>query len=63
MIQTITLPGTEAVLKVQARDVQGYHVNIFLSGEASSGKTTACKQLAKALDRKWYFNGRDQYAA
>jgi cobaltochelatase CobS len=41
----------------QARDADGYHVNIFLSGEASSGKTTACKQLAKALDRKWYFNG------
>jgi cobaltochelatase CobS len=41
----------------QARDTDGHHVNIFLSGEASSGKTTACKQLAKALDRKWYFNG------
>ncbi len=41
----------------QARDADGYHVNIFLSGEASSGKTTACKQLAKALERKWYFNG------
>jgi hypothetical protein len=41
----------------QARDADGCHVNIFLSGEASSGKTTACKQLAKALDRKWYFNG------
>jgi hypothetical protein len=41
----------------QARDADGHHVNIFLSGEASSGKTTACKQLAKALDRKWYFNG------
>jgi hypothetical protein len=41
----------------QARDADGYHVNIFLSEEASSGKTTACKQLAKALDRKWYFNG------
>ncbi len=41
----------------QARDADGYHVNIFLSGEASSGKTTACKQLATALDRKWYFNG------
>jgi len=57
-------PDFPKLLKIgQARDVQGYHVNIFLSGEASSGKTTACKQLAKALDRKWYFNGRDQYAA
>jgi len=41
----------------QARDCAGHHVNIFLAGEASSGKTTACKQLAKALERKWYFNG------
>jgi cobaltochelatase CobS len=41
----------------QARDSAGHHLNIFLSGEASSGKTTACKQLAKALVRKWYFNG------
>ena len=41
----------------QARDADCHHVNIFLSGEASSGKTTACKQLAKALERKWYFNG------
>jgi hypothetical protein len=37
----------------QARDADGYHVNVFLSGEASSGKTTACKQLAKALECKW----------
>jgi hypothetical protein len=41
----------------QARDADGHHVNIFFSGEASSGKTTACKQLAKALERMWYFNG------
>jgi hypothetical protein len=51
-------PNFPLLLKVaQARDTDGHHVNIFLSGEASSGKTTACKQLAKALDRKWYFNG------
>ena len=31
----------------QARDADGYRVNIFLSGEASSGKTTACKQWAR----------------
>lgn len=40
-----------------ARDANGYHLNIFLAGEASSGKTTACKQLATALGRDWYFNG------
>jgi len=51
-------PNFPLLLKIaQARDSAGHHVNIFLSGEASSGKTTACKQLAKALDRKWYFNG------
>jgi hypothetical protein len=51
-------PNFPLLLKMaQARDADGYHVNISLSGEASSGKTTARKQLAKALDRKWYFNG------
>jgi hypothetical protein len=51
-------PNFPLLLKMaQARDGDGHHVNIFLSGEASSGKTTACKQLAKVLDRQWYFNG------
>jgi hypothetical protein len=51
-------PNFPLLLKMaQARDVDGHHLNIFLSGEASSGKTTACKQLAKALERTWYFNG------
>jgi hypothetical protein len=51
-------PNFPLLLKMaQARDADGYHVNIFLAGEASSGKTTACKQLAKALDRNWLFNG------
>jgi cobaltochelatase CobS len=35
----------------------GYVPNILLAGEASSGKTTACKNLAKALGLRWYFNG------
>jgi cobaltochelatase CobS len=51
-------PNFPLLLKIaQARDSVGHHLNMFLSGEASSGKTTACKQLAKALDRKWHFNG------
>jgi hypothetical protein len=51
-------PNFPLLLKMaQARDGDGHHVNIFLSGEASSGKTTACKQMANALERKWYFNG------
>lgn len=41
----------------QARGPDGYGINIFLAGEASSGKTTACKQLAKALELPWHFNG------
>lgn len=41
----------------QARDATGYHVNIFLSGEASSGKTAACRMLAKAMELPWHFNG------
>lgn len=35
----------------------GYTPGIFISGEASSGKTTGCKMLAKALDLPWHFNG------
>lgn len=35
----------------------GYVPGIFLSGEASSGKTYACKMLAKALALPWHFNG------
>jgi cobaltochelatase CobS len=35
----------------------GYVPGIFLSGEASSGKTYSCKMLAKALGLDWHFNG------
>lgn len=35
----------------------GYVPDIFLQGEASSGKTTGCKMLAEALKLKWHFNG------
>ena len=35
----------------------GYVPGIFISGEASSGKTYACKMLAKALSLPWHFNG------
>jgi cobaltochelatase CobS len=40
-----------------ARDAFGFVPGIFISGEASSGKTTGCKMLAKAMGLKWYFNG------
>ena len=35
----------------------GHAPGIFLSGEASSGKTTGARMLAEALGRKWHFNG------
>lgn len=35
----------------------GYVPGIFISGEASSGKTYACKMLARALSLPWHFNG------
>jgi cobaltochelatase CobS len=35
----------------------GFVPSIFISGEASSGKTTACKNLAKGLGLAWHFNG------
>lgn len=36
--------------------------NIFLQGEASSGKTTGARQLAEALGLKWHFNGAISFA-
>lgn len=35
----------------------GFVPGIFISGEASSGKTHGCKMLAKALGLPWHFNG------
>lgn len=40
----------------------GYVPGIMLQGEASSGKTTACAQLAKALGLKFYTNGAISFA-
>jgi cobaltochelatase CobS len=48
----------ERLLKIASlRGVDGQRLGIFLSGEASSGKTTGSKQVAEALGLKWYFNG------
>jgi cobaltochelatase CobS len=48
----------ERLLKIASlRGVDGQRLGIFLSGEASSGKTTGAKQVAEALGLKWYFNG------
>jgi len=42
---------------VSKRGANGYTHGIFLSGEASSGKTTGAKMLAEVLGLKWHFNG------
>ena len=41
----------------QARLADGYAPNIYLYGPAGTGKTTAAKQVAKALGLEYYFNG------
>jgi hypothetical protein len=41
----------------QARNVDGFPLNIWLAGPAGTGKTTAAANLAKALGRPFYFNG------
>lgn len=35
----------------------GTSVNVWLTGPAGSGKTTAARNVAKALDKAFYFNG------
>lgn len=41
----------------QARTKDGHKLNIWLKGPAGSGKTTAAKHLAKALELPFQFNG------
>lgn len=40
-----------------SRLADGYAPNVWLSGPAGSGKTTAAKTVAKALQRSWWYNG------
>jgi len=40
-----------------ARDVNGFVPNIWLAGPAGSGKTTGARNLAKALDVPFFYNG------
>lgn len=40
-----------------ARDHNGNRLNVFLSGPAGSGKTTAAENVAKALGLAFHFNG------
>lgn len=48
----------EALLKmVQARQHDGNRLNIWLKGPAGSGKTTAAKKVAEALNMPFQFNG------
>ena len=50
-------PQFEKLLRAANSRVNGFAPGIFLSGEASSGKTTGARMLAQALGVKWYFNG------
>ncbi len=48
----------ETLLKVAGtRGVDGYSLNVWLVGPAGSGKTTAAKNVSKALGLPFYFNG------
>jgi cobaltochelatase CobS len=40
-----------------ARDADGHRLNIWLTGPAGSGKTTAAKKVAQALGLPFYFTG------
>ena len=51
-------PQYEELLRmVTLRKDDGYVPGIFLAGERGSGKTTGCKNVARALGCKWYANG------
>lgn len=57
-VEGITHPQFQKLLKLAtSRGPDGYVPGIFISGEASSGKTTGCRMLAEALGLKWYMNG------
>ena len=40
-----------------AKDASGHRLNIWLTGPAGSGKTTAARNVARALDLPFYFTG------
>lgn len=42
---------------MSARQASGFRLNIWLTGPAGSGKTTAASKCAEALDLKFYFTG------
>jgi len=51
-------PKFETLLRAAAsRQSDGYHPNIWIAGPAGSGKTTGGRQLAKALNLPFFFNG------
>ena len=57
-IEEITHPRFQTLLKLAtSREASGYVPGIFVSGEASSGKTTGCRMLAESLSLPWHFNG------
>lgn len=51
-------PKFTTLLKAaSARQADGHHPNIWISGPAGSGKTYAAKMLAKALGAEFFYNG------
>jgi len=51
-------PQYEELLRMASlRKDDGYVPGIFLAGERGSGKTTGCRNAARALGMKWYANG------
>ena len=57
-VEGIVHPQFQLLLKLAtSRGADGFVPGIFISGEASSGKTTGCRMLAEALGLPWHFNG------
>lgn len=54
-IQHESFPKVLQLANVRCAD--GYAPNVWLVGPAGSGKTTAARNIAKALDLPFYFNG------
>jgi len=47
----------ERLIRAATTRVGEFAPGIFMQGEASSGKTTGCRQAAEALGLAWHFNG------
>lgn len=48
---------TDLVRFSHARGNDGYLLNIWITGEAGSGKTTGARNLARLCGKEWHYNG------